>query len=111
MLQFKQWLVESDPPNSWKFISSDHTFDRLSQRTQFSFADQDFVKSAILKKVAGLRFGEYGFQSKRFNKIFVAEVNPTKRVVKVITILNGDMKLKQGTPRIITESMTILEID
>lgn len=95
----------------WKFISSDHAFDRLSQRTQFSFADQDFVKSAILKRVVGLRFGEYGFTSKRFNKIFVAEVNPIKKVVKVITVLNGDMKLKQGTPRIITESMTIFEID
>lgn len=36
---------------------------------------------------------------------FLCEVDPRKKRIKVITILNGDMKLKQGTPKIITESI------
>ena len=109
MLQFKQWLNENEV--KWKFINSDHAFDRLKERTSFTFADEDTVKNSILKKVAGLRLGEYGFASKKFYKIFIAEVNPVKKTVKVITVLNGDMKLKSGTPRIITESMVFIDID
>ena len=64
------------------------------------------MKTAIIKKTNGLRFGEYGFISKRYNKLFVCAVDPIKKRIKVITILNGDMKLQQGTPKIITESIT-----
>ncbi len=106
MLQFKHLLIEIElATQPWQFISQDHAFDRLNQRTQFQFADSSFVKTAIIKKTNGLRFGEYGFISKRYNKIFVCEVDPRKKHIKVITILNGDMKLKQGTPKIITESI------
>ncbi len=112
MIQFRQLLTEIELAISqWQFISQDHAFDRLNQRTHFQFADSQFVKAAIIKKTNGLRFGEYGFISKKYNKIFVCEIDPLKKRIKVITILNGDMKLKQGTPKIITEQIHWINID
>jgi hypothetical protein len=95
----------------WKFIFSQHVFDRMAERGNFSFTDQDKVLENIKSKLSGLRIGEYGFSSKRFNKIFVCEVNPLKKTVKLITVLNGDMKLKQGTGKVITENTSIIDID
>jgi hypothetical protein len=112
MIDFKEWLVESTKEvNGWQFVFSAHAFDRLRQRTAATFDDESTILQNISRKLSGLRFGEYGFSSKKFNKIVIAEVNPTKKTVKLITVLNGDMRLKQGTPKIITESISIIDID
>lgn len=112
MIDFKEWLTESTKEvNGWRFVFSAHAFDRLQARTAATFADQEIILQNISKKLSGLRFGEYGFSSKKYNKIIIAEVDPLKKTVKLITILNGDMRLKQGTPKIITESLTLIDID
>lgn len=109
MLSFKDWMLNEDANvtviDEWKFIGSTHAFERLAQRTDFTFAKQsDFLKK-IRAKLNGLRIGDYGFQSKSYDKIAVCEVNPLKKTVKLITVLSGGMKLKQGTSKIITENV------
>ena len=112
MIDFKDWLTESVKElNGWRFVFSAHAFDRLRQRTNSSFNDESVILQNISKKLNGLRFGEYGFSSKKYNKIIIAEVDPTKKTVKLITVLNGDMRLKHGTPKIITENTVIIDID
>lgn len=112
MISFKDYLAEAKTTvvGDWKFVYSAHVFDRFSQRTNFGDEERDQIITNISKKLVGLRFAEYGFHSKKFNKIMICEVDPQKKVVKLITVLDGNMKLKHGTSKIITESLEIIEI-
>lgn len=116
MLTFLNWYSSLDEATiskigEWQVVKSAHLFDRLSQRGNFDESDVETAMKNIVAKSGGLRFGEYGFQSKALNRIFICEVEPTAKKIKVITVLLATMKLKHGTSKIMTESVEIILID
>lgn len=95
----------------WKFIETNHSKEREKTRTGLSFSDIRSIYGRIHKKLNGLRIGDYMFTSKEYNFSIVTHIDPTKRQVRILTILPfGKHSPKPGTQKILMEE-NIISID